>query len=232
MLIERANFPCVALLYLPVSPKHAVQYVAKCKRVAAVELSKTAAAGDIDGAPEHVLGSALAVRRFEFDKGGGGGREVFELECGSERVAVGIVRMTCELVGSIEACRCVVESCAEVQSTPRLIESQVANHVGNVVATRGVAQESVGESSVTRGQKGSSPRSDDKVCCIVNTCRAIGLRVFKRNRAGRTIAKAGCVRDLRDAGHVVGTGENSPRNHRLCKHPPRIQLRSVLPEAS
>ncbi len=133
---------------------------------AAAKLGKAARADGVDGAAEHVFGSAVSEAGFSLEAVARAGRQVLQLESAGDSVAPGSRYRAVRMPGLPKHRKrqygntsvVFMSSGTEVQRTPGLIEAQVADDIRNVVTTRGVAQEVVGERAV------GAVRTDGRRC--------------------------------------------------------------------
>src|SRR5262249_39164681 len=101
----------------------------------------------VERATEDILGCAVAEGGFSLEAVASTGWQVLQFESAADRIAPSCVRMTGVSVGSsvIGAVQFVSRG-TDVRRTPSLIDAQVADDIGNVIAKLSIALEVVGGS--------------------------------------------------------------------------------------
>ena len=169
----------------------------------------------------------MGVASFHLEAVARAGRQVLQLERAGDRKAIGRTGMTRVAVGAVVVAVHLMSRGSEVQRTPGLVETQIANDVRNVIAPNRVARE-VTHAVATGGRRKTGEEVKRSSRGVDDTRGAVGLAVFDRDRARHTVAEGGGVGELIDAGGVVGAGEHARRDGRLGQRPLRIVLRNCL----
>jgi len=84
--------------------------------------------------PQTYLAAPWAKLGFSLEAVARAGEQVLQLERAADRVAIGRTRMTRRAVGAIVVAVHLVSRGSEVQRTPGLVETKIADDVRNVIA--------------------------------------------------------------------------------------------------
>ncbi len=215
MFVEGADIPCIALedaaAVHRTGPRiNPVEGIAD-QHGAAIGDSEAARAGGVPGAAEHVFRGPVCEGGLDLQAVADAGGKILELESAGHRIAPGRGRMA-----GITAGRGVigpvhfVRRGRDVRRSPGLVEPQIGDDVGRMIADLRIAEERAGGGAVV--EFGAPEGAEERRRGVDDAGEVMGRSVFQRQRGRQPVIERGGIGQHRDADHVVRAAQEAGRD--------------------